>query len=561
MVDPSICESLLETLYHDKKYDIEQIQDLQDDPNQLLTIVVEQMMSTDQRFFFDTVTHENNVQIFMLSGLPGTGKSFLQKALNLHFQLKEKVVLCLAPTNFIAFQQKGRTIHSAIKETCMDLNISKFRVDEGIITKLINDGCTRIDEMSLTDLYNKITDLARYSNDFVGVVNKQTSQSMIILIDEGTMVSATLFSLLYYTFPNAQFIIMYGPNQLPPVISKNIKIPSCEVIIKRESKEKTFFYHLESQMRFKGNDQYFVEFVKYFSDILSGTIENENINERLTKIEKFLKHLKIGGSLEDYIKLKDSRKILIVTTNKQRCNENYNRLLQEGEGKIYNIPTIMDEKIPKNYDLESRIGIDRILSLKKGLYCIVRVNELTKGLIKGQVVKILDIITDSKKEKVSHLKVLMLDNNTEMFMYKSEIPTDILRVKNDENTALMVKQFPITLSYALTAHSAQGKTLDSNIGIDIQQFDEKTHINSYFVAITRVRKANQLFMKTHPVYWLYPSMMIKSIDDVNKIRKALSIEDENNDDVINNFEIKNYFGIDNLKNLDAITKKICQKIS
>ena len=116
-----------------------------------------------------------------------------------------------------------------------------------------------------------------------------------------------------------------------------------------------------------------------------------------------------------------------------------------------------------------------------------------RGLIKGQVVKILDIITDNN-DKVKQLKILMLDINTEMILHKFEIPTDILRVKDDKNMPLMVKQFPLTLSYSLTAHSAQGKTLDCNIGIDIKNFDGQTHINSYFVAITLVRKASQLFM-------------------------------------------------------------------
>ena len=75
--------------------------------------------------------------------------------------------------------------------------------------------------------------------------------------------------------------------------------------------------------------------------------------------------MKIGGSLKHYHELKDSRKILIASTNKQRCKENYNSLLEEGEGKICKIPTIMDEGIPKNCDLESRLGIDRVLCVKK----------------------------------------------------------------------------------------------------------------------------------------------------------------------------------------------------
>ena len=78
-------------------------------------------MSEDQRHFYNLIVENvfnQQKQIYMLTGLPGTGKSFLQMAINLFFQLQGKKILCLAPTNLIVYQQKGTTIHKKNESIC-----------------------------------------------------------------------------------------------------------------------------------------------------------------------------------------------------------------------------------------------------------------------------------------------------------------------------------------------------------------------------------------------------------------------------------------------------------
>ena len=121
---------------------------------------------------------------------------------------------------------------------------------------------------------------------------------------------------------------------------------------------------------------------------------------------------------------------------------------------------------------------------------------------------------------------------------------------DDDGNPITVKQFPITLSYSLTAHGAQGKTLDCNVGIQLNHYDNVIPINSYFVAITRVRDAKQLYMNGHPVYWLYyPYMKIKSLEDIIEMRKTKNIPPSNLKEFVQNFEMKNFNDLRNVKEI------------
>lgn len=539
-----LCDSLLENLYNTNNK-LTLWKKNRTDPQIILNIAIDNM-SEDQREFYYLITENNfNQQIFMLAGLPGTGKSFLQTTINLCFQLQKKKVLCLAPTNLIAYQQKGTTIHKKIDAICNYLGVKKFNCDTQFMEKLIKNNYDNIKDMSLTHLCKSVVELSPQKKIFVPYPN---SENLIIFIDEGTMVSSTLFSLLYLTYPKAKYIITYGPNQLPPPNGGS----SCDVCISKEDSNRVLFHELISQMRFNSS---FTEFIKYFSDILSGKMMNETKLKKLDKLEYFLKNIEIGGSLRDYQKLKNDR-ILIVSTNAQRCKENAKRLEEEGEGPIYTIATEMDPRLPPYYDITSRIGIDKILKIKIGVYCMIRVNDLSRDLIKGQIIKITDIIINDDEEVINIKAIKVDDDNQILSLYKMDIQTDYYLI--DDGDPLTVRQFPITLSYSLTAHSAQGKTLDCNVGIQLQHYnDDVIPINSYFVAISRVRNSKQLYMNLHPVYWLhYPILKIKCMEDIIKLRQNNTSQDLK--EYVENFKIKKIRQLENLNDLNEITKKICQ---
>ena len=588
----NLCDSLLETLYHnttannnnndddtdndDKNNDnndkdlINFWKEYRNNPQMVLDMAVKKM-SQDQLTFFNQITTPSDTKIYMLSGLPGTGKSYLQQCINLHFRLKGEHVICLAPTNLIAYQQKGQTIHSNIKDICRSCKMSVFNCDNIFMEKLLtsyNDDKEKVKNLPLSSLCSFIKrKLLYYTNEYYPITGPSSST---ILLDEGTMVSSTLFAMLYASHPEAKYLITYGPNQLQPP-GKNAT--SCDVCIRNEVAENDksiVFYELVSQMRL-ANDCVFVEFIQYFSDILSG--KNDVFTseiEKLDKMEYFFKNIRIGGTIDDYYhNLSDEKKILIVSTNAQRCKENSRRLKEEGEGPIFSIHTELDDKLPDGYDTQSRLGIDKILQIRKNVYCIIRINDLNKELIKGQIVKIVDICV--KNNEVTSIKVVRINDekNKVLELEKTSIKTDYCIYNNndddddndDDNKYCFIKQFPITLSYSLTAHSAQGKTLNCNIGIHLQrnQYNSESILNSYFVAISRVRNSKQLFMDSHPVCWLYPTMNITCVEDVQNYRQRLFQSEKYADFYVNNFSMKPIKNITNMKNVDEIVDKIIKE--
>ena len=607
-MDLDLCDSLLESLYNSDKIKIFNNNDNDNDDDDKCKDIVNEIsiwkkyrtrpkivlekavasMSEDQKRFFNLVTNDDDddddKQIYMLAGLPGTGKSFLQTCIHLFFKILGKDVLCLAPTNLIAYQQKGMTIHRAIYSICKALKIKQFKCDNEFITQLTDYKYYNIYDMSLTKLCHCIEELILKSqdnnnNNKFNKFQKINSKDIVILIDEGSMVSSTLFSLLFYTYPNAKYVIMYGPNQLPPPVSSGgINIPSCDFCIKKEDdyySRKILFYELVSQMRFNSKNSVFIKFVQYFSDVLSKK-ENTTITEKLNVMEYFLDNLKIGGNLKEYKQItNDPQRILIVSTNAQRCLENSLRLKNEGEGPIYEIRTEKPPELPPSYDLPSRIGIDDTLKIRKGVYCMIRMNMLSNNLIKGQIIKIVDIIMDIENENnVKFIVGVVIkdnnnnnhDNNNKIILEKIEIPTDF----HIQENYLTVKQFPITLSYSLTAHSAQGKTLDCNIGIDLLPYNNDININSYFVAITRVRESKQIYMDFHPVYLLFPSLNIKTVNDIEKLREKVLSSPSVFINYVNSFKTKKFYidddedeedediSYDILQNTSKIIKKICR---
>ena len=535
-----LCESLIEKLYNDENNnndsEIKHWKENIDKPQTILDMAVKKM-SQDQLEFFNLITNDhnnNNKQIYMLAGLPGTGKSYLQTCIHLYYILQNKTLFCLAPTNLIAYQQNGHTVHSMLKEICKEMKMRVFNCDSQFIKRLMDVKKDKrlISCMSLSELCDFIKNHLLPPQDRKTILKCiYTSNEYLILIDEGTMVSSTLFSLLYCVFPNAKYLITYGPNQLQP---PGENLTSCDSCIKFESKNKTLFYELVSQKRL--TTSVFIEFVQHFSDVLSEKRIFDTEYEKLDKLEYFFKNIRIAGNINDYKLKEDKNKILIVSTNQQRCDENARRLKEEGDGPIYNIPTEMDERLPQNYDIQSRMGLDKILKIRENVSCIIRVNDLNKGLIKGQMVKITKI--EEKNGEVSKIHVVVIKNQNhnkkkeeKMVLEKMRIQTDYYipqyngtathynDADEDDDKYCFIRQFPITLSYSLTAHSAQGKTLNCSIGVQLQNFGNSTNRNSFFVAITRVRDSNQLYMNSHPVCWLYPCLNIRNVQDLQELRK------------------------------------------
>ena len=527
--------SLIGTDKKDNEEDADVVKLLKEEKYQEILNLAIENMSHDQRVFYDKMTNKDadeNIRYYFLAGLPGTGKSYLQNAIHLYLALaKKKDFICVAPTNFIAFQQHGCTIHKSLQGLCGDFKISKFRIEDDLVSKLIDRNYANkraLQNMNLEKLKEVILDyylsldiinsdkynLSTYDEKlkfYESHLDDSYLKVKMILMDEGSMVSSILLALLSLQFPQSKFIIMYGPNQLPPING----FPSCDEVFfeNNNTENNNVLYHaLETQMRFHKECHEFTEFIAFFSNVLSGKI---NAQEKLSKMRHFYNKLQIGGTLNDYKYLTNDR-ILIVSTNKQRCRENESRLLKEtgGDGKIYEFPARFDEKkLSKFYNIESSLGIDRILKIKKGVKCIVKCNDICKGLIKGMIVQVINIYTKQGTDEVVSILV-KTKNNRFINVYRHSFVT----LDN-----ISIEQFPLALFYSVTAHGTQGKTIDSSVGVCLQKFYDEalTFKKGVFVALSRIKDPKQLFMDKHPVHFLEPEMAIDSLKDVDNIENEI----------------------------------------
>ena len=431
-----------------------------------------------------------------------------------------------------AFQQKGMTIHSQLGDILMLLAISrKVDIEIALAFNLIDkhrivENAVELRNMSLTELVRALTMNARNIGSHMYFARfADVSTDMVILMDEGTMVSSLLFAVLYMRFPKAIFIVMYGPNQLPPITGV-LNLPSCEIPVIKDNCQ--HIYSLDTQMRFSSDScKIFREFVDFFSNILSGNYFTMSNDAKLDKMEYFLTNLKIGGTLADYHKLSNSDRMLIVSTNRQRIKENFARLENEGKGPTYNIPAIIPPELPDTYNLESQIGIDKVLMIRNGVRCLIRTNNLKDGLIKGMMVEVTDISKNEVTGEVELITVVTTEKNKKVIhIPKYNLETTYLTHPDDEASVLTVVQFPLTLAYSLTAYGAQGKTLDCDIGINLPN---GSGINAFFVSLTRVRNPSQLFMNQHPICWLDNNLKINNMNDINSCRQILKrnrVEDD-----------------------------------
>ena len=501
---------------------------MSDDQSDIFDKITEAILKKDVKFDDDGGDDDDkNIVLYSCSGLPGTGKSFVQDTLNAFCQSNGIRVTIVAPTNYIAFQQGGITLNSAVKDFMKSvIGLGNFDIDDLIIKDFLskkldkNDSFLQLENLrnaSLPALVKKIlkcanqTLLERYYETFkhyrTDISKIKTARTNVVLIDEGSMITNISLATLLASAPKQQkniYVLFYGPNQLPPVSPKR-NLKSCYSVDWGEYFPPNGHNSLTTFQRFRNDDKdsgdSFKKFIRHFN---TNYFNTQNTVIDIDTIKEFEKNITIGGNLKDYKELKEE-KVLIVATNEKRAIENNFRLEHEGEGKIYEIPAINDPIINCNNDrVFEQMGIDRMLRIRKGCVCFCRAN-LSPGLVKGVMLRVEDIEIDKNYNDISNITVSFLfdngKNKEKKKLYRHSFETTI--VNKLRGGFAIIKQFPITVGYAITAHGAQGKTLNCKVGIDIKcQHPWDILINIFFVAITRIREPSQLYMNIHPALWI-----------------------------------------------------------
>ena len=483
------------------------------------------VMSKDQAVFFDEVVKSINAMnrdmgkekrgkiIHSCCGLPGTGKSFLQQVLHAYCLDYDIDIQTVAPTNYIALQQGGMTLNRAIGNFCREvLGVSNYRIDQNLLDRFKREWGDEqyqkqsFEHMSIQTLMKHIInagDIRAYER-FSPSIFSNSKNVKVVLIDEGSLITNVSLATLLCSIPpqyKVVYVLFYGQNQLPPV-SPGYNLSACYKVSWGEfGSGKT--HSLTSQQRFKSDEEVnaFNEFVMYFND---NCFQKPTTIDAL-KVKYFVDNIQIGGSLQEYKQLRDN-KILIVATNEKRNEENESRLKNDGDGRVFSIPAIMDPGISSEFNTYSNLGIDSILKLRKGSICYCRTNRLCDRLVKGMLLTVVDIeeAKDGLGGEEFVKSITVSTDDRKITLYRESFKTQYFKDRKKKEPAF-VQQFPLTLGYAITCHGAQGKTFNCNVGINIDGYGFPQNDlcdNMFFVAITRVRKPSQIYMDNHPALWL-----------------------------------------------------------
>ena len=268
----------------------------------------------------------------------------------------------------------------------------------------------------------------------------------------------------------------------------------------------TIFY-LEEKMR--SLDQ---EFSKISDKVRKGICDSE--------VYQYLKdHVKDSPNENSNSHYAEGKLSIIVTTNAERDRINLQKLEQLlPNEKAYTIDS-KDEAIrrsnaPKpSKDLpHTQTGqLESTFIFRKGAPVMVTSNHSdsrykNNGIVNGARGYIDSIQVSKESSDVEVVWVVFMDESTGRLLREDNkhllkfhkpfnpraVPIKKQR-KRFHNNSWLREQFPLTLSYAVTAHKCQGKTLDEVI-ID---FSGKSRINagSFYTAMSRVRFGSNLFLR------------------------------------------------------------------
>ncbi|MCV3383237.1 AAA family ATPase [Campylobacter sp. IFREMER_LSEM_CL292] len=395
----------------------------------------------------DFFLKDNNI---FLSGSAGVGKSFLTTELVKLYRKQGRIVVVLGSTGLSAFNIGGVTLHSffAFKR------------------------CQNYDELYYED---------RKQRDKLEKLKRILKQCDLLVIDEISMVSASLMEMIYYRLTRSGFsgkILLVGDFfQLPPVINyrenqiqstlfqntlyafssqawNDLKIINLRLSITKRTLDKQFYEYL-----------FFLRMGEVNQEILS-----------------FFKKMLIYP--KDLLEYMDEYALLCATNKKANCINAKKLNLLQGKEKIFKsrmekLDHTLDDKIYEQW-IKGLNSLEE-LKLKIGAKIIFCVNNKEENYYNGEQGIILDFIKDDEQEYI----LIEKSNGENLRLKVYEYILEEYDLDDEEKLEVKVKakfiQFPIKLAYAITIHKSQGMSID-NLICDIDGIFEKGQL---YVCLSR----------------------------------------------------------------------------
>lgn len=387
----------------------------------------------------------NNV---LLTGGGGVGKSYLSSELVSKMKKEAKQVIVLGSTGVSAVNVNGQTIHSFFA----------FGI------------CNSLEELKRHD---------RYVKSRIKELNKMLYNADLLVIDEISMVSASMMDMIKMRLQVAKFsgaILFVGDFfQLPPIQStKNNYDLFNEVEFAFESSSWEYFNPLivELTTTKRTEDK---EFFSLLSSIRKGEYSHE--------IDTFLQ------SLRQNTHVLEKNPTILFGTNKQVDQKNLQKLKEIDSEEIL-LPA--KEKLHVNSLHENKVKswknalpIPARLVLKQGalvLFCTNKWGSYYNGE-RGVVKNIDEEFVHVEKQNGQIVKVTRQEYTlSENIILNNEIT---------DRALFSLEQFPLKLAYAITIHKSQGMSIDTLV-CNIDNIFEKSQ---FYVAISRAKNPKNLMIE------------------------------------------------------------------
>lgn len=398
-----------------------------------------------------TTTNKN----LFITGPAGSGKSTLLKIIMDDAVLAgNKVLLAstgVASMNASSEEFKGSTIHSFLK-------------------------------------LPPLTAYSRGSIDLNDKVKAVASKVDIVIIDEVSMMNASLFDIIEYLFKiykdgeSPRYFLFGDPFQLPPVMDK------------KETNVMRYFNDI-----YDGNVFFFNSYA--FKDLGIETIHlNKIYRQKEGSFQNILNRLRQGIynpedlkilndrvlSETDFIMESEDDYIYLASTNKVVTFMNENKLaFENGLERSYHA------HIEGNFDPQKKKMIDQVVTLREGCQVLVTANsgpESPSTYYNGLLGTVQSLYSDSAIIRVKGGILTVCKNKWNSYDYTyDEVQKAIVHKISGSMSQLALK-----LAYALTIHKSQGLTLDrAYIDLGWEAFSD----GLTYVALSRLRDITGLGLK------------------------------------------------------------------
>lgn len=393
--------------------------------------------------------HLKSGQNLFLTGGAGVGKTTITREIIKTYEEEAKQVAKLASTGMAATLIGGQTLHSFF-----DLGIASN------VEELEKSGKEQIKKK----------------------VKKLISSMSLIVIDEISMVSDTLFDLVILRLEQAEFsgsLLVVGDFlQLPPVVRGSADV---NFAFESENWNRCRFKKIELMHIYRTDDK---EFIALLNSIRFGVVDEQIHNH----LNSYIKPLPSDLSGHTFLFGKNS------------SSARHNRVqlsFIDGDSFIKEAQIIKHDKKVKEYEIErffSDARIEKELELKIGAPVLFTRNAW--NYFNGERGEVVNIDNDYVYVKKSDGKVVKLEavEQSKTRWVEKSIESQKTFV---EESLFSVYQFPLKLAFAITIHKSQGMSIEDLI-IDTNEIFAPSQ---FYVALSRSSNPQHLNLIAPRVQW------------------------------------------------------------